>query len=73
MVIRTGTGTASGANADGSDANSSTVELPRHFRHPLDAPFADVGSITFLYNAADAMLTIDGNLSNEAQFTGECR
>ena len=43
------------------------------FLDPLGAPFADADSITFPYDAGDAVWSIDGNLSKAAQFTGECR
>lgn len=43
------------------------------FADTLGAPSADADAITFPYDAGDAMFSIDGNLSNAAQFTGECR
>lgn len=43
------------------------------FPDPLGAPVADADSITFPYDAGDAVWSIDGNLSEAAQFTGECR
>jgi len=43
------------------------------FPDTLGAPFADADSITFPYNAGDALWSIDGNLSSAAQLTGECR
>jgi hypothetical protein len=43
------------------------------FADTLGAPSADADAITFPYDAGDALFSIDGNLSNAAQFTGECR
>ena len=43
------------------------------FPDTLGAPSADADSITFPYNPADALWSINGNLSDAAQFTGESR
>jgi hypothetical protein len=43
------------------------------FADTLGAPSANADAITFPYDAGDALFSIDGNLSNAAQFTGECR
>ena len=42
------------------------------FSDTLGAPTADADGITFPYDPGDALFSIDGNLSNAAQFTGEC-
>ena len=43
------------------------------FSDTSGAPLAETDSVTFPYNAGDALWSIDGNLSTAAQLAGECR